>query len=62
MTYENCYSLLQDVRRDLDEYSDLLVKGLDSSGRYKNSQIVTKINSAQRYIYNLLFSRIPEEF
>ncbi|MCK4252140.1 hypothetical protein KAX97_11880 [candidate division WOR-3 bacterium] len=62
MTYENCYSLLQDVRRDLDEYSDLLVKGLDSSGRYKNSQIVTKINSAQRYIYNLLFPRIPEEF
>lgn len=62
MTYENCYSVLQDVRRGVNEYSDLLVKGLDSSGKYKNPHIIQKINSAQRYIYNLLFSRIPEEF
>lgn len=61
-TYQNCYSLVESVRRALNEFSDAYVRGTDTTGHYYNAYIVEKINLAQDFIYNYLMKRIPEEF
>jgi hypothetical protein len=53
--------MLEEIRTDLNEYNTALVQGSES-GAYDNSDIVRKINQAQRYIWSLLFSRFPELF
>lgn len=60
-TYRNCYNLVESVRRALNEYSTAYMQGTDT-GHYDNVYIVEKINTAQRFIYNYLFKRLPEEF
>jgi len=63
-TYANCYSMVKSARRALNESlsSDAYTKGTDTTGKYENAYIVEKINLAQKFIYNYLFKRIPEEF
>lgn len=61
-TYLNCYTLLDKVRRLLNEYSTAYTQGTDTTGKYSNEQIVDGINAARRYIYSLLIKRIPWEF
>lgn len=61
-TYENCYEILGDVRKGINEYSTALHQGTDTSNAHSNSYLVKKINAAQRYLYALLFQRMPEEF
>lgn len=60
--YENAYKILGDVREGLDENQSGLRDGTATYGVYSNSYILNKINRAQRYIYAVLFTRIPEEF
>lgn len=60
--YQNCYALLEEVRTELNEYSVEFCQGTDISGAYDNSDIVRKLNTAQRFIFNLLFVRFPELF
>ncbi len=52
ITY-NCYSILEDVRRALNEYSTALVQGTDE-GKYNNDYLLRKINDAYRQLYALL--------
>lgn len=61
-TYLNCYTLLDKVRRLLNEHSTAYIQGTDTTGKYSNEQIVDGINAARRYIYSLLLKRIPWEF
>lgn len=61
-TYENCYSMLGDVRLGLNEYSTTRHQGSSTSGVYNNGWLVQRINDAQRQIYNLLMNRAPEKF
>lgn len=61
-TYYNGYTLLERVRQILNEYSTAYCQGTDTTGAYQNSQIMEGINAAQYYIYNLLFTRIPQAF
>jgi len=61
-TYFNAYDILSDVRRGLNEYSTAKVQGTDTSGAYTNTQLTNMINSAQRFIYSFLLTRIPEIF
>jgi len=61
-TYLNGYTLLERVRIQLGEFSTAYVNGTDSTGKYKNFQIMDGINAAQRFIYNTLFTRIPYTF
>ena len=56
------YNLIADVRRDLNEYSEAYVQGTDTTGKYKNEHLLTKINQAYRYLYALLLPRIPGYF
>lgn len=60
-TYENCYNIVADVRRDINEYSEALVQGADE-GAFANELITQKINLAQTYLYNLLFKRMKHHF
>lgn len=61
-TYLNCYTLVEQVRDKLNEYSTAYVQGTDISGKYQNFQVLSGINSAQRFIYSILLTRIPYEF
>jgi len=61
-TYQNCYTMLELIRRGLRQYSTALVQGTDTSGPFHNDQIIQHINDAQRAIHALLFRRIPHEF
>lgn len=59
--YENCYGMLETIRTELNEYSVAKCQGTET-GVYDNSDIVRKINQAQRYIWNMLFVRFPDLF
>jgi len=61
-TYLNGYTLLEKVRILLNEYSTAYCQATDTTGKYLNSQIMDGINAAQRYIYNTLFTRMPQLF
>ncbi len=61
-TYYNGYSILESVRRGIDEYSKEYVQGTDTTGAHQNEFLMEKINSAQRFIFGLLFQRTPGEF
>ncbi len=61
MLYD-CYNLIADVRRELNEYSSAYVEGTDTTGKYQNEYLLTKINQAYRYLYALLIPRIPGYF
>ena len=60
--YENCYKLVETVRREINEYSAGLLAGTDTSGKFSNGHIVDKINASQRFIHSILMKYIPEEF
>lgn len=59
--YENCYAMLEIIRTELNDYSTALVQGTET-GVYDNSDIVRKINGAQRYLFSLLLARMPDLF
>lgn len=58
-TYKNCYTLLESVRRGINEYSTTLADGTDTTGAFSNAQIVEEINNAHRHIYNFILRKIP---
>jgi len=60
-TYQNCYALLEEVRTELNEYNEKLCQGTEF-GVFDNSDIVRKINVSQKYIFNILFNRLPDLF
>jgi len=60
-TYYNCYEIVAEVRRDVNEYSEALVQGADE-GAFSNELITQKINLAQIYLYNLIFKRMKHHF
>ena len=60
-TYDNCYNIIAEVRRDVDEYSEALVQGADTEA-WDNEYITQKINLAQIYLYNLIFKRMKHHF
>lgn len=61
-TYENCYTILDDIRRSLNEYTAGLLAGTSTSGAFDNDWIARRINRAQRNLHAILFRYLPEEF
>lgn len=62
MILTNCYDIAKSVRIGLNEYSDAWLQGTDTTGKYKNEDILEKINAAQRWLYNLADARDPHTF
>jgi len=54
--------MVSDVRMALNDWSVEKVQNQDQSGSIRNEYIISKLNNAQRYIYNTLFMRQPEVF
>ena len=61
-TYENCYEILTDLRRGINEYSTAYMQATDTTSPHSNDWLVKCINKAQRYLYSLLVRRMPGEF
>ena len=61
MQYD-CYSLMVDLRIELNEYTEAYVQGTDTTGRYNNTYLLRKINQAYRQLYSMLLLRIPGYF
>lgn len=59
--YLNCYAMLEEVRTELNEYNEKLCQGTET-GVFDNSDIVRKLNISQKFIFNMLFVRLPEIF
>jgi hypothetical protein len=53
--------MLEEIRTELNEYSEKLCQG-EENGVFDNADIERKINMAQRYIFNILFTRVPDVF
>lgn len=58
----NCYELVSRVRRAVNDYSTGKVNGTDTSGAFLNEQIIEAINDAQKFIFDLIFVRLPHLF
>lgn len=61
MEYD-CFNLVADMRRTLNEYSTAYILGTDTTGKYKNDYLLRCLNRANRYLYSLLLKRRPEWF
>jgi hypothetical protein len=61
-TYLNAYEIASQVRYGINEHSDAFMQATDTSGAFSNSEILRKINDAQRYIWNILLSSCPDIF
>lgn len=61
-TYFNAYAILSNVRQAIGDYSITKVQGLDSTGQYDNLEIMRRINDAQKYLFDLLVNRQPQQF
>ena len=60
--YDNAYHIMSDVRHGINEFSTALLQGTDTSGKYTNDYLTGKINAAQRQIWSILLTYIPEHF
>lgn len=61
-THKNAYTLMEDVRRGVNEYSSAYVQATDTTGVYTNAHLLNAINRAQRFVYAILMKYIPDEF
>ena len=58
-TYKNCYSIMEEVRRALNEYSTTLAQATDTTGAFQNAEIVNEINKSHRYVYDFILKHKP---
>ena len=61
-TYLNAYTLIEDIRRGVNEFSDAYVQGTDTTGIYSNAHLTRCLNRSQRYMYAIQMNYIPGEF
>jgi hypothetical protein len=61
-TYANCYEILSQVRYGINEFSTALVQSTDTTGSFKNEELIRQINNAQYYLWAVLFGQFPEYF
>lgn len=62
MSKYNCYEILAEVRRAVNDYSDAKVQATDTSGAFTNEIIIKHINDAQKFLFDIVFVRKPELF
>lgn len=58
----NCYEILSQVRYGLNDHSTALVQGTDTTGAFKNEELIRQINNAQYFLWAVLFKQFPEYF
>ena len=58
----NCYELVAEVRRAVNDYSESKLKATDTSGAFSNETIIKAINDAQKFLFDIVFTRQPHLF
>jgi hypothetical protein len=58
----NAYTMAEMVREGINEYSTAYLQGTDTTRAFANADILNKLNMAQRYIADLLYTRDPSLF
>jgi len=58
----NCYELVAEVRRAVNDYSESKMQGVDTSGSFSNETIIKAINDAQKFLFDIVFVRKSELF
>jgi hypothetical protein len=61
-TYKNAYTLLEEVRDGLNEYSTAYVQGTDTTGIFRNAHLLNCIDRAQSLLHALLVKHVPNNF
>ena len=61
-TYQNAYEIASQIRRGLNEFSTAKVQATDTSGAYPNEEILRAINDAQKFLFDIVFTRNPHLF
>ncbi len=62
MSKYNCYEILAEVRRAVNDYSEAKVQATDTSGAFSNETIIKTINDAQKFLFDIVFTRMPHLF
>jgi hypothetical protein len=58
----NAYGILSQVRLGINEHSAALVQGTDTTGAFKNEELMRHINNSQYHIWSIIFEQFPEYF
>jgi len=58
----NAYEILSQVRLGINEHSTALVQGTDTTGSFKNEEVVRQINNSQYHLWSIIFEQFPEYF
>jgi hypothetical protein len=58
----NSYEILSQVRYGINEFSDSYTQGTDTTGAFKNPELMRHINDAQYYLWAIVFKAFPELF
>lgn len=61
-TYTNAYEIASQIRRGINEFSTAKTQGTDTSGAYFNEEILRSINDAQKFLFDIIFTRVPHLF
>jgi len=58
----NAFEILSQVRMGIGEYSTAHVQGTDTTGSFRNEELIRQINNAQYHLWGILFEAFPEYF
>jgi hypothetical protein len=58
----NCFELVREVREGLNEFNDALATGDDTSGAYRNDNVIKHINRAIQELFAMIARRRGHEF
>jgi hypothetical protein len=58
----NCFEILSQVRYGINEFSTAKTQGTDTTGSFKNEELIRRINNAQYFVWSVLFGQFPEYF
>ena len=62
MSKYNTYEIVAEVRRAVNDYSEAKVQATDTSGSFSNEIIIKHINDAQKFLFDIVFTRKSELF
>lgn len=62
MSKYNTYEIVAEVRRAVNDYSEAKVQATDTSGAFTNEVIIKTINDAQKFLFDIIFTRQPHLF
>ena len=60
--YLNCYEMISQLRYGINEHTTARVQGTDTTGAFKNENLLRELNSAQMFVQAVVRAQFPELF